>query len=179
MQESPHLTEVQEQAALFALGALPPKEAKSFQQRLDAQCPVCLAELRECQSTVDNLALAASQVIPPAGLRARLLDRIGTKPPLSEGRVVRAGDTEWEPNPIPGVHVRSLHEGKTMLVRLDPNTTYPAHDHPLAEQCYVLEGDVSSAGVTARAGDYIYMPAGSSHAPLYSEGGCVLLIAYA
>jgi len=178
MQDSPHFTEVQEQAALFALGALPPKEAKSFQQRLDAECPVCLAELRECQSTVDKLALAAPQVAPPAGLRARLFDRIGAKPLTTEGRLVRAGDTEWEPDPIPGVTIRSLHEGKTILVRMAPHTTYPSHDHPQAEQCYVLEGDVTSAGVTARTGDFIYMPAGSSHAPLYSKDGCVLLIAY-
>jgi hypothetical protein len=94
MQDSPNFIEVQEQAALFALGASPLKEAKSFQQRLDSECPVCMAELRECQSTVDKLALAAPQVPPPAGLRARLFERIGRQPPMSEGRLVRACDTE-------------------------------------------------------------------------------------
>ena len=179
MQESSHFTEVQDQAALFALGALPADEAQSFRRRLDAQCPACMAEVRECANTVDKLPLSAPEVRPPAGLRARLFDRIGTaKPRTAEGRLVRAGDTEWEPDPSPGVHFRRLLGRKTMLVRMDPKTTYPAHDHHEAEQCLVIEGNVRSAGITARTGDYIYMPAGSSHEPLYSEGGCVLLIAY-
>jgi quercetin dioxygenase-like cupin family protein len=176
MQESPHFTEVQEQAALFALGALPIEEANSFQQRLDAKCPVCLNEASECLRTVDKLALAAPEVAPPTGLRARVLARIVAERPA--GKLVRAGETEWEPATVPGVHIRRLHEGKTMLVRMAPKTTYPAHDHHEAEQCLVLEGDVSSEGITAVAGDYIYMPAGSSHAPLHSENGCVFLIAY-
>ena len=69
-------------------------------------------------------------------------------------------------------------EGARQLVRMAPKTWIPAHDHGEAEQCLVLEGSVTSDGVTAFAGDFTYMPAGSSHHPLYSEDGCLLLIAY-
>jgi quercetin dioxygenase-like cupin family protein len=65
-----------------------------------------------------------------------------------------------------------------MLVRMAPKTFLPRHDHPLGEQCLVLEGSIRSDDMVAEAGDFTFMPAGSTHPPLYSETGCLLLIAY-
>ena len=59
-----------------------------------------------------------------------------------------------------------------------PKATFPAHPHKTAEQCLVLEGSVTSGDVTAYAGDFVYMPAGSNHDSLYTEGGCTFLITY-
>ena len=59
-----------------------------------------------------------------------------------------------------------------------PQTSLPAHPHGEAEQCLVLEGSITSDGVTANAGDFTYMPPGSSHHALFSQDGCLLLIAY-
>jgi len=178
-----HIEEIEAQAALYALGALQAEETAHFKERIDAGCPLCLAEVRECERVVAELPFAASEVVPPPGLRARLMEQISTEPAarkssLDEGILVRAGDTDWKRSPIPGVEMRSLYGQKTLLVRMAPKSSIPAHDHGAAEQCLVLEGSVSSDGVTAYAGDYTYMPAGSSHHPLYSEDGCVLLIAY-
>jgi ChrR Cupin-like domain len=184
MAEQPYLDTVQEQAALFALGVLPVAEAGPFQQRLNAGCPLCCAEVRAGRQAVSLLPLTGSEVEPPADLRVRLMDLIGGGrgrrgySVMGEGRLVRPGDTDWEPAPMPGVQVRRLHEGRTMLVRMAPQTEYPAHPHKAAEQCLVLEGSISSGGITAYAGDFTYMPAGSHHDPLYTEAGCLLLIAY-
>jgi len=184
MAERPYLETVEEQATLFALGALPAAEAAPFQQRLDAGCPLCCAEVRACGHTISALPLLVCEVEPPPDVRTRLMERIGANSkrrgysPLGEGRLVRPADTDWEQAPIPGVQVRSLHEGRTMLVRMAPKTVYPAHPHKTAEQCLVLEGSISGGGVTAYAGDFTYMPAGSKHDPLYTESGCLLLIAY-
>jgi hypothetical protein len=184
MADQPYLDTVQEQAALFALGALPVAEAGAFQQRLTAGCPLCCAEVRACRHAVSLLALTAPQIEPPPDLRARLMDRVGggrSRPgytTIGEGRLVRPEDTDWEPAPFPGVHVRRLHEGRTMLVRMAPKTVYPPHPHKAAEQCLVLEGSITSGGITAYAGDFTYMPAGSNHDSLYTEAGCLLLIAY-
>jgi mannose-6-phosphate isomerase-like protein (cupin superfamily) len=184
MPDNIHIEEIEEQAALFALGALPAEEAMRFEQRLAAGCPLCRAELQACERTVTALPLSIPEVEPRPGLRARLLQRIGgreepkTKSPFGQGAIVRPGDTEWEQLPVPGVQRRALLGGKTMLVRMAPKTWLPAHDHAAAEQCLVLEGSISSEGATAYAGDFTYMPAGSSHQPLYSEEGCLLLIAY-
>jgi len=183
MADQIHIEEIEAQAALYALGALPAEETAHFKERIDAGCPLCRAELRECQQAAAALPFAALEVAPPPSLRARLLERIGAQPAarnssMGEGILVRANDTDWKRSRMPGVEMRLLYGQKTLLVRMAPKTSYPAHDHGEAEQCLVLEGSITSEGVTAYAGDYTYMPAGSSHHPLYSEDGCLLLIAY-
>ena len=92
--------------------------------------------------------------------------------------MIRANEVTWTPSPFPGVEMRLLHERKTMPVRMEPHARIPAHPHASAEQCLVLEGSVSINGLTAYAGDYTYMPAGSTHDDLYSESGALFLIAY-
>lgn len=172
--------EVESDAALYALGALPPAEAEKFRQRIAAGCPLCSGLLETCNEVVSVLPLAAPEVDPPPGLRARLLDRIAAeaRPAAIEGTILRAGETAWVDAPAPGVQYRPLRGRKTMLVRMAPNTWLPAHDHEWNEQCLVLEGSIRSEDVTAYAGDYVYMPAGSHHAALYSETGATFLIAY-
>ena len=185
MVDETHIAEIEEQAALLALGALPPEEARQFQRRVAAGCPYCCALLQECERTVATLPLLAPEVAPPARLRARLMETIGaaqapapaSHPPLA-GTLVRGGDTPWEAAPIPGVQFRKLYGSKTMLVRMAPQTVYPGHEHQYAEQCLVLEGEVRSQGESASAGDFIYMPKGSTHQPMYTDTGCLLLIAY-
>jgi hypothetical protein len=179
------IREIEEQAALFSLDALPAAEAGTFQQRLATGCPLCQSLLEECQQTVSLLPLAVPDVQPSPSLRLRLLERIGAAPePASKPAAasvmkhVRPEDTAWEKAPVPGVEFRRLLGRKTTLVRMAPGTVFPSHEHSQAEQCLVLEGDVSSGGVTAHAGDYTYMPAGSVHPDLFTQNGCLLLIAY-
>jgi len=183
MLDKPHFEEVEEQAWLLALGALPTDEAAHFRQRVAAGCPMCSALLNDCEQTVAVLPLLAPEVEPPPSLRIRLLEGLGVKAPSPErpaleGTLVRAGDTDWEQGAIPGVQFRRLHGRKTMLVRMAPHTVYPEHEHAWAEQCLVLEGSVRTEGEIAYAGDFTYMPKGSTHQPLHTETGCLLLIAY-
>ena len=182
MGDRSHIEEVEQQAALFALGALPPEEARKFGQRLAAECPFCRAEVRGCEQVLAALATSVPQVEPPPEARDRLLAALGGKkesaPGNGEGILLRKDETGFESSPIPGVQIRNLLGKKTMLVRMAPKTYFPEHDHRAAEQCLVLEGSITGDGVTAYAGDFTYMPAGSSHHPLYSDTGCLLLIAY-
>ena len=178
------ISQVEDEAALYALGALPTSEAEKFRQRLAAGCAMCQGVLEECRSVVDFLPLAAPDAEPPPSIRARIMDGIGgeARTPASaaigDGVLVRPDDTEWKDAPAPGVQYRQLHGSKTMLVRMAPETWLPAHDHKFAEQCLVLEGSISSEGVTAYAGDYTFMPAGSVHSALYSPTGALFLLAY-
>jgi mannose-6-phosphate isomerase-like protein (cupin superfamily) len=167
-------TRVEGEAALYALGALPADEAEKFRRRLGAGCSLCQGLVEDCERAVAMLPLAAPEVEPPPRLRARLMKSIAADAPL----LVRPEDTAWTDAPAPGVQYRQLHGSKTILVRMAPDTWLPAHDHKMAEQCLVLEGSIRSDGVTARAGDYTYMPAGSTHAALYSETGALFLITY-
>jgi len=174
-------TQVESEAALYALGALPSADADKFRQRVAAGCSLCRGLLDDCEKVVAVLPLAAPEVEPPPSLRARLMDRIGAAPAptaAGQGTLVRAGDTEWVDAPAPGIQYRPLHGSKTMLVRMAPNTWLPEHDHKFAEQCLVLEGSIQTDDMTAHAGDYVFMPAGSHHSALYSATGATFLIAY-
>jgi len=183
MADELHIQEIEEQAALYALDALADEEAVHFRLRLDARCGLCDAEVRKCEAVVTALPLGAQEVAPPPGLRSRVLAMAASEPrnreiPMGEGTLIRASETEWVDSRTPGVQFRKLHENKTMLVKMAPNTSFPGHEHAHEEHCLVLEGSISSDGVTAYAGDFTYMPRGSSHAPLHSKDGCLLLLAY-
>ena len=106
MADRSHIKEVEGQAALFALGALPPGEAGRFQQRLKSGCPICGGMLREAEEAMVAISLSVPEVAPPPGLRARLLDRIGAadRPAgksAADLTVVRSGDTAWQTSPVP------------------------------------------------------------------------------
>src|SRR5690348_12378789 len=110
------MTEIEGEAALYALGALPAADAARFRTRLESGCPVCRGAYAECEEVVGLLPLAAPEADPPPSLRARLLDSIagGRRPP--EGLLVRAGDGEWADAPTEGVQYRQLRGSQTMLV---------------------------------------------------------------
>lgn len=183
MADEIHIQEIEEQAALYALGALSPNEASQFKLRLDARCRLCEAEVRKCEAVVAALPLNPPEITPPPGLRERVLAMAAANPPsdetkFGEGTLRRANDSDWQDSGVPGVQVRNLHKNKTVLVKMAPDASYPAHVHTDAEQCLVLEGSITSDGVTVYAGDFTYMPRGSTHAPLHSPDGCLLLVAY-
>lgn len=170
-------------AALYAIGALSPVESSHFEERLRSGCPVCMAEFAAYASVADELAMVVPAPGPDPSLRRRLFDRIQAAPTVvpsgHDMTLVRSGDTSWISLPVPGVEVRPLLGQNTVLVRMQPGAVYPAHEHRQTEQCYVLEGSVTdSAGITAFAGDFVCMRAGSTHEPIHTETGCLFLLAY-
>jgi quercetin dioxygenase-like cupin family protein len=178
-----HIEDCRTAAALYLLGALPPEEMTRFEQRLKSGCPLCTTEYAEYACVTDELASSVPTQSPNPSVRRRLLDRIGAAPKArsskEEMKLIRASDTPWKPLPFSGVEVRPLLGQKTLLVRMQPGAVYPSHEHRYAEQCYVLEGSVTdSTGITALAGDFICMSAGSMHGEIRTETGCVFLLAY-
>ena len=173
--------EVSETAALYACGNLPEGEARRFEQRLKSGCPYCLSEFAGCQSAVEDLVLASPAVAPGPGLEAKLMERIGraAQPTFkSETRITRSGEGTWF-DPSPGIRCKLLHGKKTMLVKMEPGAHYPTHSHHFDEQCIVLEGTIEDTeGNIARAGDFVFMPKGSTHPPIFSESGALFLVAY-
>ncbi len=177
-----HVEECRTAAALYSLGALPPEESAQFEQRLRSGCPFCTTEYAEYASLALDIAASAPTQNPSPSVRRRLMDRIAPSAAPSlpkEMTLVRSDDTPWVSLPYPGVELRRLLGQKTVLVRMQPGAVYPPHEHRTAEQCYVLEGSVTdSSGVTAFAGDFVCMAAGSTHQEIHTETGCVFLLAY-
>ncbi len=88
----------------------------------------------------------------------------------------------WAASPSPSVWRKRVHrvgpaeDGQvTSLVRYDPGSRFPAHDHPEGEEILVLEGVFSDEHGDWPAGTYLLNPEGFRHAP-FSRDGCLLFV---
>lgn len=114
---------------------------------------------------------------PNAGaVKSRVMKRVAE---TSEGiTVVRSTAGEWHPY-APGVDFKVLFDDghtRTWLARLEREARLPGHDHPLSEECLMLEGSVYMGDILVTAGDYLRAEAGTRHTGVYSPTGCVLLV---
>lgn len=137
MKDSTTYEEICGSAALYALGALEEEEARAFEAHLSDGCDACGAELRDLQTVVANLGLAAHDAEPPMDVRGRLLERISAKEASESGDadaseskdsardkarareprslcdegflVVRAGEGQWLPTGDAGVSFKLLY----------------------------------------------------------------------
>ena len=89
---------------------------------------------------------------------------------------------DWSPSPSGTVwrkrvhHVGPAESGQvTSIVRYDPDSSFPTHDHPGGEEILVLEGVFSDEHGDWPAGTYLLNPDGFRHAP-FSQQGCVLFV---
>src|SRR5688572_31285673 len=89
---------------------------------------------------------------------------------------------EWTPSPSGSVWRKRVHlvgppeSGQvTSVVRYEPASRFPAHDHPEGEEILVLEGVFSDEHGDWPAGTFLLNPEGFRHAP-FSESGCVLFV---
>ncbi len=189
---------------LYVLDCLSASEAAAFEEHVEG-CPLCRTELESLRDVTSALALLAPLADPPAHLRQRVLDGVAASEsvrtadkgaaasasqswkewapkPSPEGLfVVKADVGELEPTGVAGVTAKALYvdpatDRITMLVRMEPGSTYPAHRHAGAEESYILEGDLSDGVVSLRAGDYVRKDGGTVHEAQSSDTGCFMLI---
>lgn len=97
-------------------------------------------------------------------------------------RVVIATDTlPWIPSPQAGIERRLLDRiggevaRATSLVRYAPNSAFPAHEHGLGEEFFVLEGVFSDEHGDYAEGSYVRNPPKSRHTPR-TAGGCIIFV---
>lgn len=124
--------------------------------------------------------IASEEMITPT--RAHTSAIAGT-PLYSPGELIirRKNEGEWVNPGIPGVSVKTLFADHTtgyltMLVRMEPDTTYPVHHHTGYEECFMLEGEVSSGELQLFAGDYQRLAGGTMHQALHTKAGCLFLV---
>lgn len=179
-----------------AMGNLSAAEARELDEHV-AGCESCRSELRSLRESVDSLHLAAHAEEPARDLFPRIRERIARSAKVQPWKdwqhapvasaspdsfIVRgAGEESWEKTSIEGIDVRSLSVDReadrvTMLVRMAAGTSYPAHRHGGAEECFVLEGDLNVGAERMKAGDFQRMEEGSCHPDQSTDGGCLLLI---
>lgn len=100
--------------------------------------------------------------------------------------IVQTSSTEWSPLVEEGVDCTGIswmplrfdEEGRrplTFLLKFEPGSKYPYHNHPGGEEILVLEGGCEIEGTTFLQGDYLYTPANFKHA-VRSKQGCTLFL---
>ena len=89
---------------------------------------------------------------------------------------------EWVASPSGTVWRKRLHlvgqpesAQVTSVVRYEPASSFPAHDHPEGEEILVLEGVFSDEHGDWPAGTHLLNPEGFRHAP-FSKAGCLLFV---
>jgi anti-sigma factor ChrR (cupin superfamily) len=129
---------------------------------------------------IEALARTAQPTMPDPEATARMREQLFQRvhAPAPEFLFVHSHQGEWV-RLKDGVDLKLLRHdanSRSFLLRLLPGARVPPHEHPLDEECVVLEGDATINGVLCRAGDYHLAPRGKPHDWLSSEGGCLLFI---
>jgi anti-sigma factor ChrR (cupin superfamily) len=94
---------------------------------------------------------------------------------------IAAAEDTWESTGMKGVTVKPLFVDAerrfvSMLVRMEPGSSYPGHRHAGNEECFVVSGDIKVGERVLHAGDYQVAEEGSIHGVQSTEEGCVLFI---
>src|SRR5437763_14723159 len=83
-------------------------------------------------------------------------------------RYVPVDALPWKPTPTPGIDMKILMQDKesgllTALFRWAPGTALDLHEHVEVEQTWVISGSIVDDEGEARAGDFVWRPAGNRH----------------
>jgi anti-sigma factor ChrR (cupin superfamily) len=89
----------------------------------------------------------------------------------------------WRATRHEGIHLHLLRRDEatgdaTVLIRMEPGRSYPAHRHVGVEEVFVLQGGYRDSRGAHRAGDYVLNDSGSAHRPTALEEtgeDCVML----
>jgi anti-sigma factor ChrR (cupin superfamily) len=166
----------------YALQALPASEVAAAEAHI-ASCPDCQRELESLHPVVDKFVSWPTDVLRPAtSLQARLALRIADEtgedpmPPPAP----RWSEPEWE-QVARGIECKLLatdteRHRVSMLVRLAPGASYPAHTHAGVEELHLLDGELWIDERKLVPGDYNYGAPGASDERVWSETGCTCLL---
>jgi anti-sigma factor ChrR (cupin superfamily) len=148
-----------------------------------ASCPECQRELASLRPVIDSFVAWPTDVLrPTTSLQERLARRIAEEtgkapvPPPARGW----SEPEWE-QVAPGIECKLLAtdtEGYriSMLVRLAPGASYPAHTHVGVEELHLLDGELWIDERKLFPGDYNYGAPGAGDERVWSETGCTCVL---
>jgi anti-sigma factor ChrR (cupin superfamily) len=170
-----------ELACAYALQVLPASDVPAVEAHI-ASCPDCRRELESLRPVVDRFVSWPTDVLRPAtSLQARLARRIeetGNEPVLAPAR--QWSEPDWE-QVAPGIECKLLatdteRHRVSMLVRLAPGASYPAHTHAGVEELHLLDGELWIDERKLFPGDYNYGAPGAGDERVWSETGCTCLL---
>lgn len=166
------------EAAEYALGTASAEERRALDAAQGSD-PALARAVGEWEARIGALATAIQPVAPPKGLWDKIDAALDALP---DPRIARVpGDGGVWLDLLPGISIKILSSGNadgtsTFLLKFEPGARLPAHQHPHAEECFVVDGTMAFGSETFRAGDYIAYPAGVAHTEVHSRTGGTVLI---
>jgi anti-sigma factor ChrR (cupin superfamily) len=174
--------EQSEVTCAYVAQALAPSEAADAEAHM-ASCPDCQRELESLQPVVDRFVAWPTDVLrPTTSLQERLALRIaettGKQPVLPRAR--QWSEPEWE-QVAPGIECKLLATDMerhriSMLVRLAPGASYPAHTHAGVEELHLLDGELWIDDRKLVPGDYNYGAPAAGDEHVWSETSCTCVL---
>jgi anti-sigma factor ChrR (cupin superfamily) len=172
-----------EATCAYAAQALAASEVAAIEAHI-ALCPDCQREFETLREVVNRFVSWPTDVLRPitTSLQARLALRIaeetGERPVLPSAR--RWAEPEWE-HVASGIQCKLLASDTerhriSMLVRLAPGASYPAHTHAGSEELHLLDGELWIDERKLVPGDYNYAAPGSADERVWSETGCTCVL---
>jgi anti-sigma factor ChrR (cupin superfamily) len=165
-------------AAEYILGVLDAEQSRRFEQRLEQE-PALRAEVARWEALLGGFETATEEA-PPAEAWTRLaqaLDREETAVPFHTvplaGWRLGADRTRRREKFL---YRDSMTGTESSLYRLQPGACIEAHRHAKAEECLVLQGDLTIGDLRLNAGDYHVAGKGTIHPVLRSQSGTVLFV---
>ncbi len=184
--ESENIKDTPFEVQRYELGMMTPDEEVAFEHSL-AKSTADHPELKEANEALTAMYehLSKDMPRPSKQIKKKLLDQVTEKVSMAddfdpEAFILRAGDAKWVDTNIPGIEFKILYKSeddRTMLIaRFAPGASLPSHRRLGTEECLVLSGDFWADGHKLTAGDFIAGLEGNEPDPVYSEGGCELLL---
>jgi hypothetical protein len=166
----------------YALQALPVSAVARSEAHI-ASCPDCHRELESLRPVISRFVSWPTDVLrPTASLQGRLAlrtaEETGKQPVLTPTR--QWSEPEWE-QVAPGIECKLLATDMewhrvSMLVRLAPGASYPAHKHAGVEELHLLDGELWIDERKLVPGDYNHGAPGASDERVWSETGCTCVL---
>jgi anti-sigma factor ChrR (cupin superfamily) len=171
-----------EMACLYAVQALAASEAAATEAHI-AECPDCRREVESLRPVIDRFVSWPADILrPPASLRERLAHRIAeeTDKEAAPPSPRQWAEPDWE-QVASGIECKLLAADTerhriSMLVRLAPGASYPAHTHAGVEELHLLDGALWIDDRELIPGDYNYGEPGADDDRVWSETGCTCVL---
>jgi anti-sigma factor ChrR (cupin superfamily) len=166
----------------YAVQALAPGEVAAAEAHI-AGCPDCRRELESLRPVVQSFVSWPTDLLRPTTLlRARLAARVAgeTGQPPAPAVGPAWSEPDWE-EVAPGIECKLLatdaeRHRVSMLVRLAPGASYPAHTHAGVEELHLLDGELWIDERKLVPGDYNCGAPGARDERIRSETGCTCLL---
>ncbi len=167
-----------ELAGEYVLGTLEGEARERFESRLSSDGEAQQA-VAQWEARLSSLVDREPELQPSGDVWAAIKSRLEEQP-FPGVVTMREDEGVWAEH-APGVAIKTLHVDRdsgvtSLLMRMEPGSRYPAHEHTGDEECLMLSGEVSFGDLTLRAGDYHLAPKGMVHAEAFTATGALVFI---